>query len=734
MKKRIISALLCAIMTIGLVPCVSHAASIQAVNYLQSGDYVTILPAENQNGTVDYTTYAINAQSGGHINGQDVQLWDMGTAVKFCVMRCGEDVANTFALSPTNFRESEDASSTDVKYWDLEGKDTDEGTNIHVWEDDDQNDENKLFYLEEDGDGDPETFYLCSYYARNDARYLVPENYFKGTSWESDGRNIVLSKQPFTWRVQVLNRDAGDVDSAWMDDISDDTLLSSINIPGTHDSGTANVEGSWNEDANSVACQKYFIDELLYAGFRSFDIRYAYNSNEIVLVHGSGTFVCHNKDHDTDVSKEDTNLTLRQVLQTTVDYLKEHPSETVIMTLKQDDSNDSAPSEMAKVVMEFIEQGYCYDWSSDSPTLGEVRGKIVLMTRTASGSLKAGSSRKYFGPDISMWDDSYNDDIHFAQEIYSSSSDTGGIWIQDDYHCSDSNKQMQVRNVVEQLNKSIGSTTTHGDTITEQPDETDFVFNYFSKDGSDSTRYPMHAAWEMNDYLLTNSTLHTYFTTASSSGQAYRTGITVLDYGDKTLAQYIINSNFIASRNTVYYVDVSQSDWYYNAVQTAVQSGFFTGVSATQFSPDGEMTRAMMAQIIYNVAGKPLDSELENTFSDVADGKWYTNAVLWATSKGLMSGYGNGLFGPTDALTREQVVQVLYNCAVLEGFSTDGEADFSRFTDAANISDWAVDAMNWAVANEIVVGTDNSELLPQTLITRAQAAQIIISFRDHYWA
>lgn len=730
MKKRILSALVCIGLSIGMLPTTSLAMQSENAaapeDYLKLGDYVVISPAQSRNGTGLSTTWAINVQDGGHINGQDIQMWEMGTSVKFCVRRYDQS-KKAFALIPTNYRESEDENSGGKKFWDLEGRKTSSGTNIHVWEDDDLNDDNKLFYVEPNGDGDPETFYLCSYYARDKStRYLAPES----SNWEQNGCNIRLTSTPFSWRVQVLNRDAGNCKASWMNQISDNTLLSNINIPGTHDSGTANVEGSWNENFNVVATQKYFIDEQLFAGIRSLDIRYAYNESakEIVLCHGSGSYVCHDKDHG---KNKDTNLTLKKVMDAAKSFLNEHPSETIIMTLKQDDGNSKAPSEMAKVILEYTD--ICYDWSNSSPTLGDVRSKIVLMTRTPAASLNAGDKRKYFGPDISNWDNLYNDDIHFAQQIYSDSSSKGNVWIQDDYECSDGNKKMQVLHVLDQLNKSAGSQTSDNrGTTPNQPSTSDFVFNYTSKTTSDSAGLsPLGGARIMNHYLLYDSNMKNYF----AGSTKYRSGITVMDYIDKSMAQYIINSNFTGGSLHAAFTDVSESDWFHEAVYSSVQNGYFTGVGNNQFAPNVELTRASLAQVLYNAAGKPaLDDTVKNPFADVSAGQWYTDAVIWASNEGIVSGYGNNQFGPDDSLTREQAVQILYNYAVYNNYSTDGTADLRTFADASSVSDWSNTAMQWSVANHIIAGTDTGLILPQGTATRAQMAQIIMHFHQLYHA
>lgn len=730
MKKRIISALLCIGLSIGMLPTAAFAMESEKAaapeDYLKLGDYVVITPAQSSSGSILSTTWAINAQDGGNINGQDIQMWEMGTSVKFCVRRYDQS-KKAFALIPTNYRESEDSNPKNQKFWDLEGRKTSSGTNIHVWEDDDLNDDNKLFYVEPNGDGDPETFYLCSYYARNKStRYLAPES----SNWGQNGCNIRLTSTPFSWRVQVLNRDAGGCNASWMNSISDNTLLSNINIPGTHDSGTANVEGSWNENFNVVATQKYFIDEQLYAGIRSLDIRYAYNESakEVVLCHGSGSYVCHDKDHG---SGKGTNLTLKKVMDTAKSFLEAHPTETIIMTIKQDDGNSKAPTEMANVISQYYD--ICYDWSNTSPTLGEVRGKVVLMTRTPAASLNAGDNRKYFGPDLSSWDNLYNDDIHFAQQIYTSSSGKGSVWIQDDYNSPDDNKKSQVLHVLDQLNKPAGSQTSDNQgTTPNQPSTSDFVFNYTSKTASGSAgASPLGGSRIMNHYLLYDSNMKKYF----ASSTKYRSGITVMDYVDKCLAYYIIYSNFAGGSHQATFTDVNESDWYHDAVYSSVQNGYFAGVGNNQFAPNQELTRATLAQVLYNAEGKPALAEgAANPFTDVAADQWYTDAVTWAANEGVVSGYGNGQFGPEDALTREQAVQILYNYAAHKGYSTDGTADLSAFTDASSVSEWSNTAMQWAVATHIIAGTDTGAILAQGTATRAQMAQIIVHFHQMYRA
>lgn len=731
LKNRVIGMLVCVSLLAGLLPTMASAEDFTSVkDYLQLGDYVTILPAENQNGVVESTVWALNAQDGGNINGQDVHFWDMGTSSKFCVRRSRSDGA--FALIASTLEETQDANdNSGIYFWDLEGKKTGSGTNIHVWEDDDLNDDNKLFYLEEDGDGDPETFYICSYYARGkNTKYLVPRSYHSdGKTWEDNGRNVVLSSDKFHWRVQVINREAYENSANWMDQFDDSTLLSSLNMPGAHDAGTANVAGDGT--AGIATCQKYFIDELLIAGVRVMDIRYADHNEEIVLVHGNGDTLCRNKDHGglPNGADANSNLTLQQTVKTAIDFLKDNPSETVIMTLKQDDNNSKAPQGMVNTLLdssfkngekEEFYRDYYYDWSSSSPTLGDVRGKIVFMTRTLMDSLETKRNgvdyRKQFGPNLFNWDDLYDDDKHYAQRINNAESGFCGVWVQDDYECSDSNKEMQVKNVLQQLAGEL--TEWDGKPVPSIP-VTDFVFNYTSKTTSDSNVTPLDAARGMNAYVLESNQVSKYF----SGG--YRTGIVMMDYVDKSMAQRVINSNYSKTQT---FTDVSETDWFHDAVYEAVQKGYFAGVSKTKFEPNTPMTRAMMVQVLYNAQGKPSVEGQQNVFIDVLEDTWYADAVIWASGEKLVAGYGDNMFGPLDSVTREQAAQIMYQYAAYKEYDTSATADLDVFTDSGSISDWAVSAMQWAVGSGLMVGVEDNQLAPKNLATRAQMAQIFVNF------
>jgi len=175
------------------------------------------------------------------------------------------------------------------------------------------------------------------------------------------------------------------------------------------------------------------------------------------------------------------------------------------------------------------------------------------------------------------------------------------------------------------------------------------------------------------------------------------------------------------------FTDVKTGDWFYDSVRYTVENKLFNGTSATTFSPNADMTRAMLVTILYRLEGKPAVSGT-NSFSDVKDGEWYTDAILWANGKKLVEGYGNGLFGTNDSITREQMAVILYRYAQMKGCSTAKTAELTKFTDAKSVSEWANSAIKWAVAEGLISGTTATTLEPRGTAARAQVATILMRF------
>lgn len=171
--------------------------------------------------------------------------------------------------------------------------------------------------------------------------------------------------------------------------------------------------------------------------------------------------------------------------------------------------------------------------------------------------------------------------------------------------------------------------------------------------------------------------------------------------------------------------DVTADMWCYNAVRFVSENDLMNGISSNLFAPNTNLSRAQLAQILYNKEGRP---ETEKAiFTDVPDGEWYSNAVAWAAEKGIVSGYGNGLFGPVDNITREQLAVMLWRYAGSPA-ATNKEL---HFADANEASSYALEALCWATENSIINGYGNGELAPKGESTRAQVAQMLMNYLNN---
>lgn len=175
------------------------------------------------------------------------------------------------------------------------------------------------------------------------------------------------------------------------------------------------------------------------------------------------------------------------------------------------------------------------------------------------------------------------------------------------------------------------------------------------------------------------------------------------------------------------FIDVAPGAWYDEAVQYVYENGLMSGTGDGRFSPDVTTSRAMIVTILYRLEGSPAVTG-GSAFTDVAAGTWYTDAVAWASANGIVSGYGEGKFGPNDPITREQMAAILCRYAGYKGMDVAKRAELSAFTDAGQVSDYAVETMRWAVAEGLITGTSETTLSPAGSATRAQAALILMRF------
>ena len=173
--------------------------------------------------------------------------------------------------------------------------------------------------------------------------------------------------------------------------------------------------------------------------------------------------------------------------------------------------------------------------------------------------------------------------------------------------------------------------------------------------------------------------------------------------------------------------DVDENDWFYDEVVYVYENGLMNGVENNRFAPNTATNRAMLATILYRLAGEPAVSG-DLPFTDVAAGTWYTDAVLWAAQNGIVNGLGENTFAPMNTLTREQLVTMLYRYAEAEGYDVSAAADLSGYPDAGKVQPYAQEAMSWAVAEGIVAGMEDGTLNPAGNATRAQIATILMRF------
>ena len=171
------------------------------------------------------------------------------------------------------------------------------------------------------------------------------------------------------------------------------------------------------------------------------------------------------------------------------------------------------------------------------------------------------------------------------------------------------------------------------------------------------------------------------------------------------------------------FTDVDADDWFYDAVAYVYENGMMEGTSDTTFVPDMALSRAMVAQVLYNLEEQP-EAAASAGFPDVAADAWYADAVNWAAESGVVTGYDTGAFGPEDAVTREQLAVMLYRYAQYNGYDVTASAD----SDAASVSAYAETAMSWAVGEELFQGVGASLLSPSTSASRAEVATILMRF------
>lgn len=329
----------------------------------------------------------------------------------------------------------------------------------------------------------------------------------------------------------------------WMKDIPDDVLLSSVNIPATHDTGTAAVLWDASAQCSISTCQKYYYGEQLNVGARCFDIRCNADDDDtspagVRIVHGGMYAPCYDRDG--------SRLYLQSILDDSIRFLKEHPSETIILVIKADGGSEKG---LAKAVGSFIknnikkednkdtEESKDYIWTGEGiPTMKEARGKIVLMRRYSLAGYDCeadGLKESYFGLDLTNWDlYNYSEKQFYAVQIYNDPKNEESVYVQDAYKES-SNVNGKKRQFVEGALKQ-----TAGEDLVHPIPNHAWVFNYTSSTAESGADIPLDQTRTMNPWLY--DLLHD----KNSKYRDKRTGIVMMNFIDIQMSKLIYETNF----------------------------------------------------------------------------------------------------------------------------------------------------------------------------------------------
>ena len=207
------------------------------------------------------------------------------------------------------------------------------------------------------------------------------------------------------------------------------------------------------------------------------------------------------------------------------------------------------------------------------------------------------------------------------------------------------------------------------------------------------------------------------------------TTVTIASVTAKTHIEFFFKEKPKAPR----FSDVARGSWYFDAVEKIAELGLFAGTSATEFSPDMPMTRAMLVTVLHRLDGNPAASA-GVTFNDVALDTWYTDAIAWASENGIVNGYTEDTFGTNDSISRQDMVTILYRYLKYKGVTPAEGTALDAYTDAASVSDYAKPAMQWAYAMGLIKGTSDTTLSPKDNCTRAQVATIILRYTENITA
>ena len=237
------------------------------------------------------------------------------------------------------------------------------------------------------------------------------------------------------------------------------------------------------------------------------------------------------------------------------------------------------------------------------------------------------------------------------------------------------------------------------------------------QDADGRTLYTATALGSMSSVIFSSSDIkegetYTVLVDGTSVGTATaKLGTSISDGGSFAPDE---NRNGAQQGSVSGFQDVGQNDWFADAVKYVSENKLMNGTSTTAFSPNGNMSRAMLATVLYRMSGET--AEARSSFGDVSSSAYYAAAVSWASSKGIVNGTGADAFSPNASITREQLAAMLYRYAGEPSVS----ADLSAYTDTVDISPYASKAVEWCVAKGILSGKSATRLAPLDTATRAE--------------
>ena len=174
------------------------------------------------------------------------------------------------------------------------------------------------------------------------------------------------------------------------------------------------------------------------------------------------------------------------------------------------------------------------------------------------------------------------------------------------------------------------------------------------------------------------------------------------------------------------FTDVDLNAWYHDALDYVLANNLMAGYDEKSFGPNDPLSRAMVAQIFYNLEGQPA-GDYVNPFPDVAESKWYRNAISWAYANKVVAGYGDGLYRPEQDVTREELVQIFFNYAKAKGWNNGEQSDLTAFADHLKVADWHEEAVSWGVAAKLLTGKGGNKIDPRVDSLRCEAAQMLMN-------